>query len=76
MFEMMPVQSSNIKAIGYDLEQCILYIEFKSGGLYAYKDVPKPLYEDLGYSESVGKFFFAHIKGKFECEKVDKEEKE
>ena len=40
-----------------------LVVEFKGGGTYVYSKVPKELYKDMLYSESVGKFFTSRIKG-------------
>lgn len=76
MFDLIPVTSSNIKSIGWDHELSILYVEFKNGKMYAYKGVPEEVYADFIHSESAGKFFYAQIKGNFECEKVEKEEKD
>ena len=58
----IPVDSSNITSIGYDEETTILEIEFKSGSIYAYYDVPFSLYVQLMNAPSKGKFFNTHIK--------------
>ena len=36
-----PVRSSNISSIGYDSESKTLEIEFHSGGVYQYFNVPE-----------------------------------
>ena len=38
------VQSSNVYAIGYNDEEEILYVQFQSGDVYKYFDVPKSVY--------------------------------
>ena len=58
--KMIPVESSAIKSIGYDNEGS-LFIEFKQGTVYEYKNVPKPIYEDFLKSESKGRFFNMNI---------------
>lgn len=56
------VDSSNIASIGYDEETDVLEIEFKSGSIYAYDDVPFYLYAQLMNAPSKGKFFNTNIK--------------
>lgn len=65
---MVPVQSSAIKAIGYDWPKHTLLVEFKSGGFYTYKGVSHSLYRELRTAESIGRFYHNHIKGNFPYE--------
>lgn len=65
-----PVQSSNIDSVGYDSEENILQIKFKSGGIYNYHNVPKRIYTTLLAAPSKGKFFHQEIKGNFKYVKV------
>ena len=60
--EMINVQSSNLKAIGYDEHQNTLYVEFKHGGKYKYLNVDKSVYDKLLVADSKGKFFDQNIK--------------
>lgn len=53
-----PVESSNIKELGYDEAERVLYIKFNSGGLYSYSDVSQDEYLMLISAESVGKMFY------------------
>jgi len=64
------VKSSLITAVDYDADTKRLVVEFKNGGIYVYGSVPPELYKDMLYSESVGKFFAANIKGNFPFEKA------
>ena len=66
-----PVESSNIKEIGYDETSKILMVKFHNGGLYAYDGVPTEVYENFKSAPSIGKFFIAAIKGKFHFRKVE-----
>lgn len=74
--EMKPVQSSNIKAVGYEAESQTLAIQFGSGATYHYKGVPKDIYDDLCQCESFGRFHAQNIKGKFEYERQADEKAE
>jgi|GEM_PF-2161370 hypothetical protein len=58
------VESSNIDIAGH--EGTTLYLQFKSGIVYSYTDVPLPLYEELVSAPSVGQFFHRNIRGKFD----------
>ena len=60
--EMLSVQSSNLKSVGYDDNQNLLYIEFKHGGKYKYLNVDKSVYDKLLVADSKGKFFDQNIK--------------
>lgn len=56
------VVSSNIASIGYDPDNMILEIEFLSGSVYQYYDVPQSIYDGLMTADSHGKFHAAYIK--------------
>ena len=62
------VNSSNINKIGY--ENGNLYVEYKSGSTYLYKDFPQNLYESFMSAESKGRFMNSEVKGKYEYEKI------
>ena len=68
--ERIYVSSSNISSIGYDESQMVLEVEFLSGGIYQYYDIPYETYERFINAESHGKFFHAYIKGVFPYQKV------
>ena len=56
------VSSSNIASIGYDPESMILEVEFLSGSVYQYYDVPQSIYEGLMAADSHGSYLSAYIK--------------
>jgi hypothetical protein len=64
------VRSSNLKSVGYDSENEILEIEFKSGGIYQYSKVPEVVYSKLMSSSSHGKYFHKMIRDKYPTKKV------
>ena len=65
-----PVDSSNITSIGYDKDSNTLEIEFHSGAVYQYFDVPEPIYQGIMGADSKGKYFAQHIKGYYRFVKV------
>ena len=76
--ELKKVESSNISQIGYNefnqitLNKIVstLRIVFNSGNIYDYYDVPKEVYENFLNAKSIGKYFWANIKDKYDFEKV------
>lgn len=71
------VRSSNIARIGFDLTDAarlrygILTVEFMSGAIYRYFDVPASMHEALLAAPSVGTYFTHAIKhGGFKFEKL------
>jgi hypothetical protein len=84
MMEWKQVESSQIHAVGYDLDTQTLGIQFKRTSkqlenkqpmsVYHYANVPPQLCADLINAESVGKFFGEHIKSnptKYPYQKVE-----
>lgn len=67
---MMPVESSNIKAIGYDRERKELTVEFHNGAKWAYEGVGLLLHRELMEADSVGSFFARFIKPKHPARRV------
>ena len=60
------IESSMITSMGYDFQQAILEIEFKSNGqVWQYFDVPESLWYKMESASSVGKFFHSNIRGIF-----------
>jgi hypothetical protein len=66
---LQPVESSNIQAVGYEPDDQLLAIQFRSGDIYAYSDVPKSIYTDLMGAESKGKYFSRYIRHTYAWEK-------
>ena len=65
------VESSNLRSVGYDEFLFVLEIEFKSGAVYRYYGVPSEVHDELINAESVGKYFNANVKSKYNFLKVE-----
>lgn len=59
------VQSSMICTLGYEPETSTLEIEFNSGAVWQYYDIPEYVFYEMKDSGSVGKFFNANIRGQY-----------
>lgn len=66
----IPVNSSNINSIGYDILSAILEVEFKDGSIYRYYDVPDYIYKELMNAKSYGQFLSENIKYNFRYQKI------
>ena len=67
---MVPVQSSNVVAIGYDAEPRELHVEFKGHHTYVYLDVSPEEYGQFLAAESKGKHLNQNIKPKHDFKRV------
>lgn len=61
MIELHPVQSSAIRAIGYDPDAREMHIEFVSGGRYAFRDIEPDEHAALVGANSIGRHFARHF---------------
>jgi KTSC domain len=66
--EREPVSSENIASIGY--ENGTLEVEFTSGRVYQYFDVPEHVFEELMRADSHGRFFNQQVRGQFRYARV------
>ncbi|TWI03774.1 KTSC domain-containing protein [Luteimonas cucumeris] len=57
-----PVESDALRSVGYDPDRRILEIEFNSGTVYRYFDVPENVHTGLMTAGSHGEFFARHIR--------------
>jgi hypothetical protein len=69
--ERKPVQSSNLAGIGYNRSARVLEIEFQSGAIYRYREVPAEIYEGLLSAESKGQYFIRHVRGRYEFRRMN-----
>ena len=60
--EMKNVQSSHLKAVGYDNQSQILVVQFHGGRIYQYSNVPASEYHGLMSASSHGTYFDRNIK--------------
>lgn len=70
------VNSSSIKTVGYSPETATLEVEFSSGGLYSYANVPQEVYDRFLTSDSKGHFFQADIRACYPCTHLNPKPKE
>jgi len=64
------VNSSNLASVGYEEESKTLEIEFNSGSIYQYFNVPFQEYQNLMQADSHGKYFDRNIKHNYSYRKV------
>ena len=68
MIDMIPVESSNVVAIGYG--DNTLYVKYSSG-MYKYDNVPKEVAEKLFKADAKGRCMNDYIKGSYNCTKLN-----
>lgn len=57
-----PVNSSILTSVGYNANKRILEIEFRSGGIYKYHNIPESVYQGLMKADSFYQYFERNIK--------------
>lgn len=70
--EKQTLESTVVRAVGYTH---VLEIEFQNGRVYQYFEVPKTIYSEFLESDSKGRYFNAHIRGKFPYREIEIKEK-
>ena len=65
--------SSMMASAGYDSASRVLEIEFATGAVYHYFDVPLDVYRELLDAPSQGRIFHSRIRGTFDCHRVTDE---
>ena len=64
------VRSTNLRSIGYDPDARVLEIEFHSGSIYQYINVPEQVYLALMNAVSKGSYFSDHIKERYKFKRI------
>ena len=64
-FPLLKTSSHVIRSFDYDEAAQILRVEFNSGSIYQYRDVPKSVYHEMKIAPSVGQYFNTHIREKY-----------
>ena len=59
---LVPVSSSNLRAVGYDPTTQTLQVAFLNGRLYEYSGVPASVHAGLMAASSHGSYFDSHVK--------------
>jgi hypothetical protein len=64
------VSSSNLASVGYEPSSETLEVEFNTGRIYQYYNVPQFMYDRLMEAGSIGTFLNKEIKGAYACNPV------
>ena len=67
------VQSSNLRSVSYDEAKKNLEIEFHSGIIHQYQNVPSKIHADLMNASSAGIFYTEKIKNRFRSICIDRQ---
>ena len=59
------VESTLVRAVGYQRRSKTLEVEFQSGEVYQYSDVPERVFEEFWKAESKGKYFNFEIRDSY-----------
>ena len=61
-----------MRSVGYDQTNQVLEVEFPSGTIYQYLDIPPAIYKGLWEAESKGRYFNSEIRDTYEFVRVDR----
>ena len=64
------VASSNVASLGYDPTTETLEVEFLSGSVYQYYNVPENIYDQMKRSASKGRFLHIYVKNAYPYSRV------
>lgn len=65
-----PVASTMVASMGYDEPSQTLEVEFTSGAIYQYYNVPQPIFDELRQASSIGQFVSYQIKNSYPFSRV------
>ncbi|NKB32146.1 MAG: KTSC domain-containing protein [Pseudomonadales bacterium] len=68
--ELTSVSSSNVAAVGYDVENETVYVQFLNGSEYIYKGVPQHDFDGLLNAPSVGSYLHRNFKNVYPYERT------
>jgi hypothetical protein len=66
------VESTTMRSVGYDEMAQVLEVEFQSGTVYQYLEIPPAIYKELLEAESKGRYFNSEIRDTYEFIRVDR----
>jgi len=67
------VNSSVIRALGYDDRSKVLEVEFHTNRIYQYFGVPLAVYDDLLNAPSIGEFYNRQIRNEYDFLEITKQ---
>jgi hypothetical protein len=65
------VTSTSIAGLGYHPRLEVLEVAFRSGAVYRYFGVPRPVFDALMKADSKGRYFSQTIRNRFEFRRVE-----
>jgi hypothetical protein len=65
------LQSTSLNAATFQEQSAWLELEFRSGAIYRYRDVPARVFRELLGADSKGRYFNQHIRNRFCYAKID-----
>ena len=68
----LPLESKMFTSVAHDPDKQILYLRFQSGDVYRYFEFPDDNYLTFLSAESKGRFFLAHIRDRYQYERMAK----
>ena len=68
--DMKPVNSSNLRSVGYKPMSETLTIQFHDGRIYEYYHVPQHVYNGLMLAPSKGKYHHRYIKNSYPYKRI------
>ncbi|SFP02596.1 KTSC domain-containing protein [Amycolatopsis arida] len=66
-----PVESSSLRAVGYDPDERVLEVEFHNDRVYRYFGVARAIHRRLLAAGSKGRFFNRFVRDRYEYEWVE-----
>ena len=64
------VNSTNLRSIGYDASLSILEVEFTTGAIYQYLNVPEAIFDAFVSASSKGSYLNNNIKDRYPAHKI------
>ena len=64
------VVSTNLERVTYNMDEELLQVRFRSGGIYNYYGVPLAEYDELMTAPSAGKYFYHNIRMDYDYDMI------
>lgn len=74
--EHQAVKSSRLREVAYDQEKQELWVLYRNGQRYRFKEVPQSFYLEMLMADSIGGYFFDNIRYSFPNQLIPAETKE
>ena len=71
----LAIESTTLTSAGYSPDHSVLEVEFRSGSLYRFFDVPEDCFRQLIASSSKGVFFNRNIRNRFPHQRLPARER-